>query len=419
MKKLIVINLALLLSIISYAQIIVDPVVDTIEICIGDTTQLEINVTGGTGSYTYDWSPSIGLSDTTIANPYASPDTTNIYTIIVSDGGINDTANILVIIHELPIADAGIDVTIPGGCTIMLNGSASGGSGYYLYDWQPSDMLQDSNICNPYTVYLYCSQVYTLIVTDSITSCQSGDIVHITVTGITTEINIISSQEKICEGDTTELSVHFECEDWLPYIYSYTWSSIPAGFNSSDTGINVFPSDTTFFIIDIDTWGSHMYDTIIIPVIHPPIAQFISNSSSNTISFNNQSLYATSYLWDFGDGNTDTIENPVHTYQNIGNYIVTLYASNECFTDSVQQDIITSAHIINEENQIEVVSNNNSVTIIGKELRKIELLDSKGQLIENYNVNTDKFILNLNNKSSGVYILKVNDGRRVERIVVQ
>src|SRR5690606_10682664 len=31
-----------------------------------------------------------------------------------------------------------------------------------------------------------------------------------------------------------------------------------------------------------------------------------------------------SYLWDFGDGTTSTLQNPSHLYQNVGNYPVTL-----------------------------------------------------------------------------------------------
>ena len=30
------------------------------------------------------------------------------------------------------------------------------------------------------------------------------------------------------------------------------------------------------------------------------------------------------YFWDFGDGNTSTLENPIHVYQSPGDYEVTL-----------------------------------------------------------------------------------------------
>ena len=41
--------------------------------------------TGGTAPYTYSWSPSTGLSSATVANPTASPASTTIYTVTVTD----------------------------------------------------------------------------------------------------------------------------------------------------------------------------------------------------------------------------------------------------------------------------------------------------------------------------------------------
>jgi Zn-dependent metalloprotease/chitodextrinase len=42
------------------------------------------------------------------------------------------------------------------------------------------------------------------------------------------------------------------------------------------------------------------------------------------IQFLNRSHFSESYLWDFGDGGTSTLLNPVHTYQQYGTYTVTL-----------------------------------------------------------------------------------------------
>jgi len=40
--------------------------------------------------------------------------------------------------------------------------------------------------------------------------------------------------------------------------------------------------------------------------------------------FHDQSLGAASWYWLFGDGNTSMLQNPVHTYNNYGNYVVNL-----------------------------------------------------------------------------------------------
>lgn len=64
-----------------------------------------------------------------------------------------------------------------------------------------------------------------------------------------------------------------------------------------------------------------------------PVADFrtndtISCKAPHTVNFQNLSAGALNYQWDFGDGNTSTQTNPVHTYSATGNYTVRLIAIN-------------------------------------------------------------------------------------------
>ncbi|MBP8040903.1 MAG: M4 family metallopeptidase [Bacteroidales bacterium] len=71
----------------------------------------------------------------------------------------------------------------------------------------------------------------------------------------------------------------------------------------------------------------------------PPDANFTANvtsSCSGTINFTDQSTNTpTSWLWNFGDGQTSTIQNPTHTYTANGIYTVKLKATNPYGTDSL------------------------------------------------------------------------------------
>ena len=75
-------------------------------ICEGDNVQL--NASGGIN---YSWSPPMGLNDTSITNPTATPLTTTTYQVIVSGCGTPDTAYVTVSvdaclsINELTIAN--------------------------------------------------------------------------------------------------------------------------------------------------------------------------------------------------------------------------------------------------------------------------------------------------------------------------
>ena len=57
-------------------------------------------------SYSYSWSPGIGLSDTTIYNPIASPQTTTTYQVIVTDTvGCRDAGVITITVSDRPLPE--------------------------------------------------------------------------------------------------------------------------------------------------------------------------------------------------------------------------------------------------------------------------------------------------------------------------
>ncbi len=70
-----------------------------------------------------------------------------------------------------------------------------------------------------------------------------------------------------------------------------------------------------------------------INVVANPTANFTAASvmgcvGNNAIAFNNLSVSATNYIWDFGDGTFSTQANPTHTYTGTGVYTVKLIARN-------------------------------------------------------------------------------------------
>jgi len=70
-----------------------------------------------------------------------------------------------------------------------------------------------------------------------------------------------------------------------------------------------------------------------------PTALFSFGVNLFDVAFTNNSVGATSYAWDFGDGSTSTQANPAHTYAANGDYVVTLETTNACgvtvFTQTV------------------------------------------------------------------------------------
>jgi hypothetical protein len=61
---------------------------------------------GGSGIYTYSWTPAEGLSKTTIANPIASPLKTTTYTLTLNDGKkCTKTSSTVITVNSLGIQD--------------------------------------------------------------------------------------------------------------------------------------------------------------------------------------------------------------------------------------------------------------------------------------------------------------------------
>lgn len=83
-----------------------------------------------------------------------------------------------------------------------------------------------------------------------------------------------------------------------------------------------------------------------IPDATPPSANFSAsqgegpNDEWKTYSFSNQSSSATSYSWNFGDGNTSTEFEPTNTYPGEGTYTVTLIAKDNLGVENTSSETI-------------------------------------------------------------------------------
>jgi uncharacterized protein (TIGR02145 family) len=82
----------------------------------------------------------------------------------------------------------------------------------------------------------------------------------------------------------------------------------------------------------------------------PPEAAFTGSPLSGivplSVQFTDQSTFVpTNWNWDFGDGNTSTLQNPSHVYSRTGSYDVTLAVSNDHGSDiHTEPQFITVSH---------------------------------------------------------------------------
>ena len=106
-------------------------------ICFGSNVQLYAS--GGTN---YQWSPSIGLSDPTSANPIASPNSTTRYVVYTQRQGCIDSAAVTVTVFAPPIVDAGKDTIFCKGDALTIGTPPIAGNSY---SWTPTTGLTNPN----------------------------------------------------------------------------------------------------------------------------------------------------------------------------------------------------------------------------------------------------------------------------------
>ena len=102
-------------------------------------------------------------------------------------------------------------------------------------------------------------------------------------------------------------------------------------------------------------------------------ADFTYNQIGDSVSFTNQSSNYETVLWDFGDGQTSTAENPTHIYTLNGSYTVTLTAfTNTACVEDTQMISITVNIISTGIEQIKVPSQLLEITdVLGRKTNPI------------------------------------------------
>jgi PKD repeat protein len=192
---------------------------------------------------------------------------------------------------------------------------------------------------------------------------------------------------------------------------------------------NVVPGSMYHFKIAIADAGDHIFDSGVflkggsfLGNIPLPIAKFTSNIDyvNNLVTFSNQSQFADSYSWEFGDGtSTSSHPNPDHYYANDGIYNVKLISTNTCDSDTFTEviylwgagisettdDISFLTVITIEEGLFEI-----NISIPENDNAFVQVSNIEGQQLISENIqNTKSYTqqIDLRQFSDGIYFLNV------------
>jgi PKD repeat protein len=157
----------------------------------------------------------------------------------------------------------------------------------------------------------------------------------------------------------------------------------------------------------LSTWKIGDYD---------PVSDFTFSASGLQVQFSEQSLNASNFLWDFGDGSTSLSPQPTHTYLQTGTYSVTLVADDNCKSDTSQQSVSVLASSLSEQPQpydCIFINESNEIVFRCGNWNALSVYDLSGRCVLNEKVN-ELSLKPLSEKvDSGIYLLifSSSDGR--------
>lgn len=303
--------------------------------CPGEDVSITSTVSGGGQPYEYQWS----TGDTT-PNIIVTPLATTTYTLTVIDECIQQpvTQSITVTVPVFtPITITGTpDITeICPYVPATLDVVASGGFGGYTYQWT-SNHGETLGTQASQTVTPSRTTVYTVEVTDACGITETHDITY-TITSPPLVVQL-SPDVEICPGDSVFLT-SVVTGGYGQYYYHWPHS------NETTPDVWVNPSVTTDYMLVVsdECQTFSVAEQVRVTVIKPT-ANFAMISSvpfnNLELTFQNLSINASTYEWDFGNGSTSTAVHPNTTYADPGVYIVTLIATDDkgC-KDTIQKPI--------------------------------------------------------------------------------
>ncbi len=343
----------------------------------------------------YSWSNS-STSQSILVNSTGS----YIVTVTDANGCTNASTPVSVTVNPLPtaIATANGNTSFCTGDSVVI--CASGGTSYL---W--------NNASTSNCIVVFASGAFSVQATDAngCTSTASNNVnVNVSATP-PPSVNVVGDS-LLCDGETVDI-----CSSQAD---SYLWS------NGDTTQCITVGSAGTYNVIVTNANqcdGVGLSADVTITVNPTPVAGYTFSGNFPAISFTSTSMGATTWAWDFGDGNSSSQANPAHVYQSTGNYQVCLVAGNAfgC-TDSLCQSVDVLVSVTNPDMFMGAMLRPNpakdAVTLVyelsSSSAVEVVLLNYAGQVInkiENqYDSGVQEMILDVAQLPAGFYFVRIN-----------
>jgi PKD repeat protein len=195
-----------------------------------------------------------------------------------------------------------------------------------FFDWDFGDGIT-SNLQNPSHTY-EIGGVYTVTL---VVSNNCGDATRIVTINTVPSPDFVAEPAVGCAPLNVEMN-NLSTSNAISYTWQFPGASPSSSTQKNPTVVYNTPGNYTVTLTAFNAAGSAVLSkTAYINAGGPPTnGNFNFAANGLTVNFTATGNNVTEYFWDFGDGNTSNLSNPVHTYSVGGNYEVILTLSNNC-----------------------------------------------------------------------------------------
>ena len=314
----------------------VSPTITNVSCYGGSDGSAIINITGGTGPFTYFWNTVPAQSSSTASN--LSQGT---YSVDVTDGIGCSNQTTVIITQPLPLSNNStiVNVSCFGGSNGSITSTPVGGTAPYTYLWQPGNQTLSS-------ISGQAAGTYTFTVTDA-EGCQVTSIYSITQP-LALTVSLTSVNVSCFNGNNGSIT---STTSGGNSPYTYNWSPIIA---STANVTALLAGNYTLTVTDNAGCIASASTTITQPTAlsssvssNNETCNYLNNGSASTVASGGTAGY--SYLWQPGGQVTSTASN-----LSSGTYTLTTNDLNGCVVTSIVTITQPTAVIVSFINQTNV-----------------------------------------------------------------
>ena len=348
--------------------------------CFGASDGIaKVNVTGGTGGYTYSWSNGATTDSIFGLSSY-------FYVCTVTDAVNCNDYNTVVITEpaSINIATTLFPITCYGGADGALDVNVTGGTTPYTYKWsngETTDKISDIS-----------SGTYTISVTDA-NNCISkseplvSDPPQIT---FTTDLMVPT----ICNGDSNGMAVISASGGTGALALNWEIGQTGDSLQSVSAGSYIIVGKDFFGCKDSANVAVTEPDTITVVPNITQVSCFGKNDGSISIS-----TYGANggYTYSWSTGDTDTLITNVGA----GNYTVTVIDSKGC--GKIQTIALTAPNLMT------LIKSSQNISCFGGTEGNADVIASGGTLPYTYNWSSGETLSSISSVKAGLYVLTITD----------